>query len=796
MSQPIQVPSLIQGISQQSEITRPGSSASDQQNCVNDTTLGSRARNGTKLIKHYTGSISGSFTHRIQRSEEEDYLVIITPAEDMIVINLYDGTECTVTGDISAYLAHLGTTKDTFIAATVEDTTFIGNKEVVPAMDATTSTARAKVGIAHFKSANYSTDYYLHVKVNGTTYSVNYKTPDNSASANADYIATNKLAATFLASINSTLIPALNSAGKTGFSAVRNGSAIKITSTTYNFTLSTEDGLGGQQFIAFTDQVDGITQLPKYSWDGYQVAVVSSSEGNALKYYLQYDGDEQNGEWVEIVAPGTEYALDADTMPQALVNTDVNTFTVGNATWGDRLSGDGDRTSKDPYFIGRYLVDLQFLDGRLGIFTEGTWSLSRALNAYSFFPDTAQTTLPSDPIHYLVANGKTTIVKSSVVVGQKLQLWANGIQMVIDSADGALKEETAENPPITTYEYDGKVRPLAVGLSSLVFAQKRGPFNTVTEVYYKGAQADGEIVISAHVPRLLQGTMLDMSAGSSARFLYALTDWDPNRVWVYQWYNQGNERLQSAWNYWTFEAADEVVWIEMYGSTAIMLLQWDGVWTLEKLETEYEGDESGEIPLRADHRINEVGQTQETGYVTVTLPYPVAEAQQSLFTAYQRVDDDLTGEVRGTKMNMEWQSTTEVRVISNIDGVRFWVGAAPEARREMNRPYLTDSNGQTTLTGPIFINRFTVACNKSTAFDVEWTMRNSGEVKSEGYTARHNGNYDVVNNRMARMESDQLTVDIQAYAPEVSITLVNSDIYPSCWENARYDVRVEGRTRP
>ena len=129
---------MIQGISQQSEITRPGSSASDQQNNVNDTTLGSRARNGTKLIQDYTGSISGSFTHRIQRSEEEDYLVIITPAEDLIVINLYDGTECTVTGDISDYLAHLGTTKDTFIAATVEDTTFIGNKEVVPAMDATT----------------------------------------------------------------------------------------------------------------------------------------------------------------------------------------------------------------------------------------------------------------------------------------------------------------------------------------------------------------------------------------------------------------------------------------------------------------------------------------------------------------------------------------------------------------------------------------------------------------------------------------------------------------------------------
>ena len=154
------------------------------------------------------------------------------------------------------------------------------------------------------------------------------------------------------------------------------------------------------------------------------MAVASSTDGKAVKYYLQYDGDEQNGEWTEIVAPGTEYALDADTMPQALVNTDVNTFTVGNATWGDRLSGDGDRTSKDPYFVGRYLVDLQFLDGRLGIFTEGTWSLSRALNAYSFFPDTAQTTLPSDPIHYLVANGKTTIVKSSVVVGQKLQLWA------------------------------------------------------------------------------------------------------------------------------------------------------------------------------------------------------------------------------------------------------------------------------------------------------------------------------------------------------------------------------------
>lgn len=783
---PVNVPSLIQGISQQSDQAVGQSSAKDQENCVNDLLLGSRARNGTRIIEHWTDVRIDPFFHRIRRSAEEDYLVMIE-GSDLDIINLADGTKATILGDISAYLGASPARKK-YAAATVEDTTFLANLMVSPKMASTMSPARSNHAIAHFKSANYSTTYKLHIKVGTTTYTASYTTPDNSASDNADYIATNRLAEEFADAINDILIPALTTAGHTGFSVNRSGSVLRIFGGTNEFSVRTEDGLGGQQFIAFRERINNVADLPSNCWNGYVVAVGSEDVAASHDYYIRYQGEAQSGKWVEVVAPSTLTTLDADTMPHILVNTDLNEFTVSTATWGTRLSGDGDRTAKEPDFVGDYLVDLQFFDGRLAMVGLGWFDLSQSGNGFVFFPDTAQTSLKTDPVLYRITNGKVTLVRSSVVVGESLQFWSDGLQTKLSSGQENISEDTVEALPVTNYEYDGEIGPIPYGMSSLVFGTSLGRWNNFTEVIYNGDRAAGEININGHCPKLIDGTLRQLQVGSSKRILIALTSEKPQLAYIYQWYNNGSERVQSAWNKWTFPSAAKVLWTEVQGSKVYLMVSWgsDGI-TLESLDTEYEGDEDEDLPLRADHRVDEsyISATGD-GYVDITLPFSVTEDLQDNFVAYYRVNDDTTGEQRGQLLVTDWQSSSVVRIYSDVVSPRLWVGAKIVSYRDLPKVYIVDQNGAAVLVDGLIINNIKVSHTNSTAYRVEISVFGEDEPRLAPFSARMIGDPQIVNNRVPVEASGEFQVDIGYGPDEATIRLINDTIYPSSWDSLRY----------
>lgn len=780
----LQMPSLIQGISQQSEQSINPASAKDQKNCINDLLLGARARNGSAVQGVFSDVLTDPFFFEIYRDDDEHYVVTIE-ADELIIYNVAEGVKATITGDISAYLTAGEPERTGYAAATVEDTTFLANKSISPAMDSATSDARPNWAIAHFKSANYSTVYKLHITVGANTYTTSYTTPDNSTASNADFIATNRLAEELYDVLVATTIPAMTSAGDTGFSAERDGSTVLLKrSSAGAFTVSTEDGLGGEQFIAFVDRVKELDDLPATAFDGYVVTVGSGNGTTDFDYFLQYSGSGQQGVWEEIVAPSTETDLDADTMPHILTNTGKNAFTVSTAPWGSRLAGDGDRTAKDPSFVGDYIKDLQFIDGRLAIICEGNYSMSKAGNAYVFFPDTAQTTLDTDPVIYNVANGKVTLLSQSVAIGKRLQLWANKIQLIVSSGQEPIKESTVENVPITNYEYDGLVAPEARGLTSLIFGTALGSWINFMEVFFRGEQPQGEIDVSGQCPKLVKGTLRNFAVGDRARFLLVVTS-EAGKLYVYQWYNSGEERLQSAWNVWEFNGPERVLWAGMVGSQVRLIFSWgdDGV-SIEHLETDYESDGADLVPLRCDNRVDETYVTGEgTGYRILTLPYPVPSTKRANFVAFERLNDDETGEQRGRLLTLAWQSDTVVWVYSEIPEVNFHAGFLVNAERVFPRPYIRDREG-TILFDEIIMRRLRVSHKNATTYDVEIRPTGSESTRSESYTARRIGDPQVVNNRIAVNSAGEHSVPIGYEADEAEVALVNNTIYPSSWAAA------------
>lgn len=788
--------SLIQGISEQSAFSRPQSSALNQENCINDLLRGARARLGTRVVSHYEANLDSAFFHRIERSLEEDYLICVT-AEGLRIFNLADGEEAEITYGatvsptiVATYLAHSGKTRNAFCASTVNDTTFLANREVVLAMDSEESLPRNNWGIAHFKSANYSTDYKLTVTdENGNSYSASYKTPDNSTASNADHIATNRLAEDFAQAMTNAL--------PSGWGVNRTASSILISHDTLKFEVTSEDGLGGQQFTAFTDRTKQVSDLPNAAWDGYTVAIGSKRSAGEADYYLRYSGTSQNGVWEEVVAPETKLTFDAFTMPLHIRNTDVNAFEVEHAPWGKRVAGDGINSAKEPSFIGTTIKDLQFIDSRLAIITEGAATMSRSRNGYVFFPDTVQTTLDTDPIDYTVANGKVTNLTRSVVISKHLQLWANGVQSVMSGGQDALKEDTAENPPVTNYEYDGQVAPITVGQSSLIFVTSNGAENTFLEVIFKEATPVGEIEINAHCPAIVSGTVRHMAAGGTGKVLFVLNEEDLTTCPIYQWYNNGQERVQSAWNYWKFPGSDAILWISSTGSTVKALVKHGDRVAIEHLEMKPNTEEPGLVPLRADHRLDEgsVSSVVHDGEVyTVTLPWGLTDTQKENFTVYARVDDEGTGERRGLTFPVTWVSSTEFTFKCAIPSLRFWCGHVPIAKRTSGRLYLYEQDG-TILLDTLHVDAVRVQHKDTTHYSIEIAFDGTDldDIREDFWPGRI-GDQQTANNKLAvARDGMSAMVDIGATSEAFTMTILNDTIYPSSWEAMEFIYRAEKR---
>lgn len=779
------VSSLIQGISQQAETSRGSASAEDQENCLNEVLDGVVSRMGTihkaKISKDY----NEPFFHEITRSSGEKYLVIIESG-DIKIINKATGVLSTITGSIAAYLAHTGDARKAFQAVTVGDTTFLLNRQVSPAMAGTLSAARPNKAIAHFKAGGYKVTYTLTLTVAGTDFSTSYTTPDNSAAGNAAYITTDYLAKQFKDSLNSTVIPALTAAGYTGFSVTQLGSTLVIFGGTNTFDIQTTDGVGDRQFVSFKDNVKAITDLPAKCEDGYQVSVAGDGSEESSKYFLKYTGAANTGRWVEVVAPATKTDLNASTMPQVLTNTGVNAFTVGPATWGKRLAGDGVLTAQDPSFIGEYPNTLQFIGGRLAVVTEYRTSISRSRNAYVFFPDTVQTNLDSAPVDYDVSNGSSTLTTHAVVGGGKLQFWGDKQQTYLDSGQDPIREDTTEILPLANYEFDGEAAPKAVGLGSIVFGTLVGLFTKIVEVYFRGGRPDGEIEITAHVPKLLSGSLKHVAVGESAKKEFFITSGASNTAYLYQWYNQGNERVQSAWNPWKFPAPTRVLFASIEGSTAWFVFKWpSGTTTLEYVLLDSTGDESTQkFPIRLDHRLSEASAASHSGtYFVLNLPYPVPSNKRGTFKACERLDVVDVSQ-RGRELEVQWQSDTQVRIMSTNPALTWHFGSIPVAKRKFSKFIAKDQNDEPILHDELVVRSISIGHYKTVEYVVNVTAY--GATESHRYTARLIADPDVPNNQVP-VKSGKHRAQVGQPTDDVQIELVNDTFFPATWSSAKYD---------
>lgn len=847
------LPNLINGVSQQPPALRLPSQGEVQENGLSSVVDGLTKRPASRHIAtlpNIPASISSAFLHTIRRGDNlEFYSLVITSGSIFVYDEL--GVQQTVNPTTGAlnYLSGISDPASQVTATTIADFTFIVNKNKTVAKSTAKHPARNPEALVYIKQADYSSEYELTVTKGGSTRTQKLTTKsssqaDTAATQTAEQsIQTDRIAANLrhnVAVATSHYDSIQNATAHTGLTYTLFGNVIYIqgNSASDDFEVSVKDSNGNQDIFAYKGQTGDFKKLPPDGPEGFVVQVIGDNAKNQDDYYVQLSvGTNGTKFYKECAKPDSEKDFDNTTMPHVLIREANGTFTFKPNTWDERKVGDED-TNPFPSFIGFKINDIFFHRNRLGFLSDENVIFSQSAEYYNFFNTTTLTFVESNPIDVAVSNNQISILKQAIPFSESLLLFSDLNQFRL-SAGEILAADTVAVDVTTQFEADLLSKPVGAG-KYVYFATKRGDFGGVREYFVEtDTETNDAADITAHVPTYIEGQIRKLAASSNEDLLLMLTDGEKDVVYVYKWYFNKNEKLQSSWSKFkigeVFKAKDtsatvEILQAEFDGSEIVMLVKYsyaEGTLsgsnvvtgtktevTLERLQlsrdiTEDQTDDK--IPVLLDRRF-EVGsggsytsghnvpyyylddagsrQSFNVAYDGVAPRFPVGQANAGSpipTSVAAHIDDFLTFV---SQDGSEIPAKDVPQAIT--DGKKVWGGLKYTFKYQFSEQVIKNNNVAIT-TGRMQIRNFHIVFSDTSFFKVKIRPDNRNETVKT-FTGRVLGSEE---NKVGitPISTGSFKVPVLAESSKVTITLESDSHLPCAFQSAEYEAMYKDRTR-
>jgi hypothetical protein len=553
------IPNFLGGVSQQvDERLFPGQ-VRNALNAYPDPTFGLTKRPGGKFIKELRaangqiiapGTFDNGAWFSIFRDGSEKYVAVINNGT-LSIWSLIDGSRKTVTmtGSASTYLTG---SKNDFNFLTVNDYTFITNKNVVVRPLPATSYTPGKTATVRLTAVAYSSEYV--VTINGVDYK--YLTINADSNVGATDPAKKVLNA------DDILTGLKNAITAPGVTVTKYKTSLELSSSSV-MTVTAKGGQNSEALRAYQDvatssggtatgttSVTNISQLSEETANGRTVEITNSA-ANASSYYVKFvasNGTGGTGYWEETIKPGLSTGLDPATMPHELVRNANGTFTVQPVSWEPRLVGDDDSNSH-PSFVNSTIQQLFFYNNRLGFLTEDNVSLSQAGEYFNFYHTTATTVTAADPIDLSCSSVKPAALHAVIPTAQGLLLFSQYQQFMMSSDSGVWTPLTVLIKSISNYECDPLVLPVDLGTTS-VFTSKNPNYTRVFEMTTRGQNENPVVVDQSKIVSEWIPSARNQLVASPQNSLVTLAGSDSDTLYMYRFYDAGEERKMAAWVNW------------------------------------------------------------------------------------------------------------------------------------------------------------------------------------------------------------------------------------------------------
>ena len=789
------IPNLINGVSQQPAALRLASQAEEVINCMPSPVEGLKKRPPMQHIKKlFTGSAGSGrpFTHIVDRDGVIRYLIVIQ--DNAIKVFDLDGNAQTVsTPNGTAYLDITGEPSSTFRVASIADFTFIVNREKTVAMDTSNNSYNwGTKSMVFIKSADFSTTY--RVKLGGTEKSV---TTGNSSGSAPDTV-----------TIANDLATQLNTIS--GFTVTNTDYIIRITKDDGgDYTLESSDTKTATATSTIKGTVDSITDLPTIAEHNFTVKIQGSAATAFDDYYVKFEATAGSGfgpgVWRETVAPNINYLFDKSTMPHTLVRNANGTFTFAQFNYTGRVAGDY-TTAPNPTFVGSQIKNINLFRNRLVFLADENVILSAADAFERFFPETVQTSLDSDPIDISSGGTSVNFLNSSLAFANTLLLFSLHGQFRLDTGSTtigtSLTPKTATITAITTFDIVDTVDPIGVG-RTVYFGIPKGDFNGLREYFLP--DASGPIPLSeevtSSVPRFVPDNLVSMSPSVSEEVITMISKDQPRRIYLYKFFFDDDQKLQSSWSYWEVAANKSLLGGSVLDSDLYTIVEYsDGVY-LEKTQLRPETVDSGtEFEILLDRKTTEAAcstsliNSGALGVQTViTLPYPMANT--GTMAVVGRFDSSNTiahGQViKATAETLTGGASGNgtMTVPGDLSSAKFFVGEIYSMTYQFSTPYLKETppgGGLAVLAGPrLQLRTWSIIFDETSNFSVKITpsQRDEQTYPFNGYKIG-SGQFPVGTPSLA---TGKFRVPVMAQNIEAKIVLFSDSPLPCRVQSAEWE---------
>ena len=704
------IPNLISGISQQPWNVRLPTQAEEQVNCQSSVTDFLKRRPATRHLARIrdTPAANGIASHHINRDETEQYIV----TADASGINVFDlegnAKTVSVTGTGAAYLAAATAPNRDLRFLTINDYTFVLNRRVAVKTLPDLSPKRQPEAIVFIKQASYNTTYSINL--NGTAYS----TTTEDGVAPADQPA-DKLSSLDICNALAQQLP------KETFSVQTSNSTIWIRRHDGgDFTVKVQDSRSNTHTSVCKGKVQRFSDLPTVAPRGFVTEIIGDASSSFDNYFCVFEPSDAgdafgSGTWKETVKPGIPCKLDPATLPHALIRQADGTFTFGPLEWGERICGDED-SAPFPSFVGRTLNGLFFYRNRLSFISGENVVMSEVGEFFNFFLTTVTTLVDSDVVDVAASHTKSSILHHAVPFSGGLLLFSDQSQFVLEH-DTVLSNATVSIKPVTEFEASMKAAPVSSG-KTVFFATDKGEWGGVREYITLPDNSDQNDAsdITAHVPRYVRGNVSRLECSTNEDMLLVLSEEMRTSLWLYKYFWNGSEKIQSAWSRW--DMCGEVLSAAILNTGVYLIMQYgDGVY-LEKMDiTPGYKDEGETFEYCLDRKITErdvtLGAYNAINKTTaITLPYDIP-------AGYTPVVVTRTGGPDAPGNLLRRVDVTGPRTITvegpDAHGRKLFIGIPYESSYTFSTFAIRegDSKGNAVTTGRLQLRRLTLNCSNT-----------------------------------------------------------------------------------
>nr|AKH48808.1 DNA polymerase [uncultured marine virus] len=349
------------------------------------------------------------------------------------------------------------------------------------------------------------------------------------------------------------------------------------------FNIAARGGSTNKAMYALKGNVNDISQLPGQGVNGVLFKVSNSQDSEADDYYVKFETAEGDipgqGSWVETVKPGISTEFNGSTMPHVLIRQSDGTFQFRELSadydevnsYAAREVGDED-TNPQPTFVGKAISGMTFHMNRLGFLSGDTIVMSQPGDYFNFFVGSAIAISDADPIDMAATSTRPANLKSAVSTPKGLLIFSTDAQFRMSAQDVAFGPQTVKVDEISNYSNVTGVRPMEVG-TSIFFNSDSTTFSKVFEMSIDSVDnrpqvAENTRTIPEYIP---SGLKWGASSANNSIVMYGDNTGD---VYVFKYWNQGNERSLAGWTRWRFASDihltsfyDDVAYIVSYNNT-------------------------------------------------------------------------------------------------------------------------------------------------------------------------------------------------------------------------------------